>query len=255
LSSAHTSFSTGRVHQAQEALLSFILFHRFPVPSRMNFYAVQRSQGQITVILTESNPAPPLPYELQGHMTNDTWSHRVDAITQCCYKYSRPTLERIWFGLAILVMFIVPMVVNQVVFRHYYESLGPQQQLYETRWIIFGIFFGTAVVFWFPLIAWKAFGSRQVNKLLQEWQKLDRIAQPNTFLPNWKVHTPGIFRSQGTLKITTPPLPAMTSFHPNAPLPPYINAPGYTPAEGPPSLGYALNEKTAFEEINMKSEH
>jgi hypothetical protein len=215
---------------------------------------VQRyPNGMINVILTKDNPAPPLPFELQSSIRPDTWAHRVDAITQCCYKYSSPIIERIWFGLAFTAMFIVPMVINQVVFRSLYEDIQTPDTLYRTRWILFGIFVGTALLLWVPLIAWKAFGRRQVKKLLDEWAKLDRSTAPNTFLPSWRVSTPGIFRSTAALSVTTPPIPVMTSFSANAPLPPYINAPGYQHPPMPPPLGYPVDEKTAFEDLDLKS--
>jgi len=216
-------------------------------------YGVQRHPGMINVILTKDNPAPPLPFELQSSIRPDTWSHRVDAVTQCCYKYSKPIVERIWFALAFISMFIVPMILNQIVFRALYEDIQTSETLYRTRWILFGAFLGTAFLLWVPLIAWKSFGKRQVNKLLAEWNKLDRATSPNTFIPNWRVNTPGIFRSTAALSITTPPVPVMTTFSVNAPLPPYINAPGYQPPLGPPPLGYPIDEKTAFEDLDLKS--
>jgi len=217
------------------------------------YYNIHRNASEINVLLSNKNPAPPLPYELQNSMSQDTWSHRVDAITQCCYRYSRPILERIWFVLAFLVMFIVPMAVNHIIFRTLYSETPSPEGLYTTRWILFAVFLANTFLFWVPLLAWKIFGNRQVKKLISEWQKLDRVAQPNTYLPVWKVSTPGIFRSRAVLRISIPPRPAVTSFDAKAPLPPYINAPGYTAPAGPPPLGYATNEKTPFEELNLKS--
>lgn len=214
-------------------------------------YGVQRHPGMINVILTKDNPAPPLPYELQSSIRPDTWSHRVDAVTQCCYKYSKPIIERIWFAVAFITMFVVPMIINQIVFRNLFEDIQTPETLYRTRWILFGVFVGIAIVLWVPLILWKSFGKRQVNKLLAEWNKLDRATAPNTFIPNWRVSTPGIFRSTAALSVTTPPVPVMTSFSVNAPLPPYINAPGYQPPSMPPPLGYPVDEKTPFEGLDL----
>jgi len=67
---------------------------------------------------------------------------------------------------------------------------------------------------WFPPLEIRELtllyqGKRQVNKLLAEWNKLDRATAPNTFIPNWRVSTPGIFRSTAVCVPLIGLLPAM----------------------------------------------
>jgi len=225
----------------------------------MDYLVVQRGSGKIIVYLRKDNPPPGLPYELQGTMSQDTWASRVDAVWRSCERYSYPIIERFWFAVALITMFAVPIVVSNVIWRNLYFSDTPHHDWYNIRWIGFGIFVGTVILFWTPLLLWKWFGKRQIQKLLQEWENLDRVARPNTFVPHWQVSTPGIFTSQATLRITTPPAPVMTSFHPNAPLPPYI-APAFYPQGAPyPQQPYGYgggpglnsDEKKSMEEVKV----
>ncbi|CAG7854876.1 SubName: Full=Uncharacterized protein {ECO:0000313/EMBL:CCA77732.1} [Serendipita indica DSM 11827] len=191
-------------------------------------FGLQRDQGNMTVLLHNDEPLPPLPYELQNVYSAEIWVSRIQTATQACRKWARPTLERIYFFSAFLIQFVLPSVISNLILFHAFKGQDdriPRERFFAFRAAGFGIFIGIFFLFWAPLIAWKIIGKRAIRKLENEWLVLDKATLGNGFIPRWTITKPGIFSSRAAVRVTLPPAPAyLTAFHPNAPLPPYVNA-------------------------------
>jgi len=206
---------------------------------------LERGVGHVTVVLTQNEGIPPIPYELQNLYSTDTWTTRIEAANQLCRDWTRPVIERVYFFVAICVQFIIPSLISGTVLSKLYSS-GPNDEIppekfFEFRAVGMAVFIGTLILVWTPLIVWKTLGRRKVRALQTEWLTVDRATARGGFVPRWIITKPGIFSSTQSVRVTVPQVPVIvTSFHPQAPLPPYINPPGY---EG---YGYAQDEKVAF---------
>jgi len=206
----------------------------------------QRTPENIVVTITKKFDAPPLPYELHGHIAPDTWDFRFRQIHILCNQYSKPLFERIWLLISILATFVLPIVLYGVVFnaitpkplrdaldRQTFGNSPPSNRFdgnvddaigkysLETRGIIFAVLVGVFLVFWLPLIVWKALGTVRANAMTRRWEEEDRT-RGATFISRWTVTTPGIITLTGTTKIPTPPNPPPSTFHPYANIPSFI---------------------------------
>lgn len=206
----------------------------------------QRGAGSVTISLRKKDTHPPLPYELQNVYSSEIWSSRAQAATSLAKRWSRPLTERIYFGCVLLIQFIVPMTISNLVLTSIYGTGEnrriPPEKFFEFRAVAMGIFLGIFILFWTPLITWKVMGRRKLKALENEWLGIDRATVPGGFIPKWRLAKPGIFSSTTTIRVTVPTVAVVLSnFHPNAPLPPYIN-----PAAPPYEYGYPADEKAAF---------
>ncbi|EPQ57261.1 hypothetical protein GLOTRDRAFT_110492 [Gloeophyllum trabeum ATCC 11539] len=203
----------------------------FAKPPR--YYKPQRTTDSIVVYLAPSQPAPThVPFELQSHVSADTWAIRVAAISRVAAQYNKPRFERAWTLLAMLSIVIVPIVLYHVLidaFHVHFDRFGfadtDVDKLVEVRWITFGVFAGLVLLFLVPLALWKFIGQRRVNGMINGWAREDRVLRGSgTQLPVWAVKTPGVFRPTIQLTVTIPASPAPTTFHPDAYLPNYLNS-------------------------------
>ncbi|KAL5523494.1 hypothetical protein ACEPAG_7667 [Sanghuangporus baumii] len=188
-----------------------------------------RTQDKVVVYVSPRQPVPDMvPYELHEHVFPDDWHSRVLAIRDLAFRYYHPMIERLWLIIASLAVIIIPIALYQVIFNALYENQLPHtaEHFYRARAVSFAVFIGTFVVFWAPMLIWKALGKRRLRKLTQGWEKVDRAAKPpSAFVPVWKANMPTIFKSTCIVTITTPLNARPTLFHPNAYLPSYINPP------------------------------
>ncbi|TFK54428.1 hypothetical protein OE88DRAFT_1642946 [Heliocybe sulcata] len=202
--------------------------------AKPTYYRPQRTTDSIVVYLAPSQPAPvTLPYELQGHVSPDTWAIRISAVTRVAGQYNKPKIERAWTLLGMLSIVIVPIVIYHVLINRFminFDRFGfvnsnrDADKFVEARWITFGVFVGMMLLFLVPIAIWKFVGQRRVNMMLANWAKEDRVLRgTDAQLTTWKVKTPGVFRATIQLSVTIPAQPAPTSFHPDAYLPPYLN--------------------------------
>lgn len=205
----------------------------------------ERGEGSVTVDLGKkrSDPLPAIPYELQNVYSPEVWQSRVQAATQVCRDWSHPVMERLYFLAILIIQFVIPSIITNVVFSHIFagdDGQIPPSKFFEFRAISMGLFLGVFILFWTPLIIWKYLGKRKVRSLQREWFALDRATSQNGFVSQWTITKPGLFSSTRVIRISVPSNTVlMTAFHPNAPLPPYINpAPGY---------GYPEDEKAGFQ--------
>jgi hypothetical protein len=193
-----------------------------------NPQVAQRQNGRVTLYLSTKYPPPPVPFELQGHISADDWAVRIPALTNLAAKYYKPVLERVWLVMAIIITLLIPVTTYMPLYRAMYGSDGSGKG-FVPRFIGVLLFFAALALFWLPIFIWKRIGKRRVNALLAKYAAAD-AARPrfnsdlsgSDFVPKWSVNTPGVFTSQIILTITTPPVDPVSSFHPDAYLPAYI---------------------------------
>jgi hypothetical protein len=150
----------------------------------------QRTPENIVVTIKKAFDAPPLPFELHGHIAPETWNFRFHQSHILCNQYSKPFFERIWLLISIIVTLVLPIVLNSVVFNaitpkplrdaidRQISDNGPPSNRFdgnvdnaigkhqlETRGIIFAVLIGVFLVFWLPLIVWKALGTIRANAM------------------------------------------------------------------------------------------
>lgn len=227
---------------------------------------MSRGAGNIVIVVRDSD-SPPLPYELQNHVSTETWDFRMRQVRRLCNQYSKPMLERIWFTIAFLTTFILPIALYNVIFNaitpasvrsgfdasfgnfngtrpdgHFNNNEIAKYYL-EARGILLGVFVGLVLVFWGPLVAWKRIGSIKANAMTNRWKAEDASRGSSGFIPAWRIRTPGVFSILGRVFITTPQVytaPQMSFFAPGATgnLPAYIIQPAQN---GAPAGGYFYN--------------
>lgn len=215
-------------------------------------FSIQRGVGNVIVYLRKKEAPPPLPYELQGVVSQDLWASRVDAASQLCNKWAKPIWERIYFFFALFVQFVVPMAITRFVLVKMIPKDEEDEDRFDSdryiqyRAISFGLYVGMGMLLWTPLIAWKLIGARKVSLMVREWRTLDQATSQGQYLPKWTIRKPGIFTSNASVTVSLPPMPTVISnFHPDASLPPYIN-----PAPGQPGYGVS-DEKAGFQTIRV----
>jgi len=184
----------------------------------------QRQDGQVTLYLSKKYPSPPVPFELQGHISPDDWSIRVPALTKLAARYYKPIFERVWLCVAIVITLILPLALYTPIFHAIYgNDEARSSKSIVARMIGLVIFLAALLLFWTPVFIWKSIGNRRVRSLLASYSAADAARSPMSgFVPKWKVTTPGVFATHTILTITTPPTVPITSFHPDAYLPAYI---------------------------------
>ncbi|KIJ54665.1 hypothetical protein M422DRAFT_24570 [Sphaerobolus stellatus SS14] len=189
-----------------------------------NPQVAQRENGRVTLYLNKKYPAPPVPFELQGHISADDWAIRIPALTNLASKYYKPTFERVWLVLAIVITLIIPLATYQPIFNIIYRNTNNNASKgIGARLIGMAIFLAALALFYAPIYIWKFIGQRRVKALLTRYSSADAARSPVTgFVPKWCINTPGVFTTQTILTITTPPVDPMSSFHPDAYLPAYI---------------------------------
>lgn len=185
-----------------------------------------------------SQPVPAtVPYELQGHISQDDWTVRAAAIKDLAFQYYKPLFERVWTVVAFISIIVLPLVLYQIILNSVFENgRQTEERFFEARAIGSAVFLGTILFFWLPMYLWKAIGKRRMRAMLSRWARADQATKgPSTFVPVWTVKCPTVFKSTAILSITTPPNTRPTVFHPDAYVPPFVNrptddgAPYYTP--------------------------
>lgn len=235
------------------------------------YSAPRRNASDIVLYLDSRQPIPPVPFELQDQITPAVWSIRLDTLVKISQRYSKLWFERLWIITGFLSSLILPAVLYNVIYKHMnvINSDGDVDfaRLAESRMITFALFLGVLVFFFTPLAVWKFIGRKRVNRLTAQWTKADRMNYGQNASSTWKVKTPTVFRDSTILSISLPANMKPTSFHPNAYLPSYINAPTdadasyyypYKAAEvGVPRMSVVGNvplyvdEKRAFEDSKV----
>jgi len=177
--------------------------------------------------LTPNDAMPPCPPELRTHISEGDWSYRLSSVNRIVKRSSMPMFERVWFGLALLVTFVAPILIYHFIFNvsAANENTTLAAKVVELHAIGFGIFVGICILFWTPPAMWKGQAAIRVRKVMDAFEREDIARQPNPAnRPHWKVHLPGIFGTQARIRISLPPPEPITSFDPHAELPPYIAA-------------------------------
>jgi len=190
-----------------------------------NPQVAQREDGRVSLYLNRKYPAPPVPFELQGHISPDDWAIRIPALTNLASKYYKPVFERVWLIIAVIVTLIIPLATYQPIFDALYgnETNTSASKGIGARLIGMAIFVAALALFWAPIFIWKQIGTRRVQALIARYSAADAARSPVTgFVPKWRINTPGVFTTQTILTITTPPVAPTSSFHPDAYLPAYI---------------------------------
>jgi len=196
-----------------------------------NPQVAQRQDGRVTLYLSTKYSPPPVPFELQSHISADDWAVRVPALTKLAGRYYKPVFERVWLVLAIVITILIPITTYTPIFNAIYgkDASGAASKSVVARLISIVVFFAALALFWLPVFIWKRIGKRRVNALLAKYAAAD-AARPrfnsdsagSSFIPKWSVNTPGVFTMHTILTITTPRVDPVTSFHPDAYLPAYI---------------------------------
>jgi len=189
-----------------------------------NPQVAQREDGHVTLYLSKKYAPPPVPFELQGHISSDDWNIRVPALTNLASKYYKPIFERVWLVLAVIITLIIPIATYGPIFNSlYHENNAGSSKAFAARALGLVIFLASLFLFWLPVYIWKLIGRRRVQALLNRYSAADAARPPASgFIPKWSMNTPGVFTTQTILTITTPPVAPMSSFHPDAYLPAYI---------------------------------
>jgi len=189
----------------------------------------KRSVSDITLYLSAAHPPPPVPFELQTQITPAVWSTRLTSLANTAARYSRPWFERIWMVVGIISSLVLPAVLYNIIYNHMnvVDQDGDVDfaRLSESRMITFALFIGVLLVFFVPIAVWKFIGRQQVNRLVKQWNGADRLNYGQNASSTWIVKTPNVFRDSTILTIKLPASMQPTSFHPDAYLPSYINAP------------------------------
>ena len=123
---------------------------------------------------------------------------------------------------------IIPLALYQVIFDAMYENQLPHtaEHFYRARAVSLAVFIGTFILFWAPMLIWKALvrifplnlivglwltlysvvahqGKRRLRKLTEGWEKVDRASKPpSAFVPVWKAKLPTVFKSTCVSLIT-----------------------------------------------------
>ncbi|KAH7888752.1 hypothetical protein F5I97DRAFT_746970 [Phlebopus sp. FC_14] len=184
----------------------------------------KQATTDVAVELSHSQPPPPLPFELQGIITPDTWETRVHAIVAVTSRYSRPTFERIYLMFGILVTLVISVAAYYFSLREL-ENTGNNSDanVWYARFISLGVTIATWVVLFFPVTLWKYMGKVRIKKILARWSQDDiRTIPPYAAGPEWRLTPPGLFRDAIILAVTVPVKPRKSNFQPDANLPPYI---------------------------------
>jgi len=229
---------------------------------------LSRTTGNIVILIGREPDSPPLPYELQGHVSSETWEFRMRQVRRLCDQFSKPIFERIWFCLAAVLTFVTPLVLYPVIFNAI-TPLNLRQNLdnsdtgfnnsfnqfnqtniiaaeraiqpffFKARAIVLGVFIGIILIAWGPLVAWKRVGVMRANAMTRRWKEEDS-SRGADFVPAWKVTPAGVFTTVGRVYVTFPQIYSQQSlFHPNAQLPPYLVQPSQN--GGAPAGGYFYN--------------
>jgi len=156
---------------------------------------------KITLPLTPNHPVL-LPFELQGHISPDTWAHRVATIVAITSYHTRPTPERLWLIIGFVAAVSVPLSLHTVLLRALQQG---SSRVIVARCLEAAIFVGIALGFLIPLTVWKSIGRARLTSLLRQWAYEDLVLKgPYQLLPTWKVKSPGMFRNRTTLIILVP---------------------------------------------------
>ncbi|KAJ3775068.1 hypothetical protein EV361DRAFT_877992 [Lentinula raphanica] len=230
----------------------------------------QRSSSDILLYISAKQPNPPVPFELQDQITPAVWSTRLSALANTAQRYCRPWFERIWIVTGILASLILPVALYNVIYDHMSvvneDGSVDFARLAESRMITFALFIGVFLFFMVPIATWKFIGRQQMNRLVNQWNGVDKMNYGQNVASTWKVKSPGVFRDSTILTIALPPSKKPSSFHPNAYLPSYINGPidpdanyyyPYKPEPGLPRMSVVGNvplyvdEKRGFEDSRV----
>ncbi|KZT56609.1 hypothetical protein CALCODRAFT_313349 [Calocera cornea HHB12733] len=134
------------------------------------------------------------------------------------------------------VTFVAPILIYHFIFNVFAanQNITLAAKVVELHAIGFAIFVGICLLFWSPLVIWKAIAAMRVRKMMHGFEREDAARQPNVAnRPHWNVYLPGVFGTQTRITITLPAPQPITSFDPQAELPPYIAAYPEPPYTGP----------------------
>ncbi|KAF8326541.1 uncharacterized protein EI90DRAFT_3069576 [Cantharellus anzutake] len=175
----------------------------------------------ITIRLGRTLDMPPLPFELNGIVAQETWEYRVRETNKLFLRSSKPIFERIWFGIAFTAMVVLPAALYGGIratldnedFRYRFDD---DDRVWKYRWevrgITIGILVATVLVFWGPLVAWKCYGTKKAKAMARQWNEADAAAPTeNNFRPIWSVRAPNLLSSYGSLTVTAPPATVIVS--------------------------------------------
>ena len=102
-----------------------------------------------------------VPFELRECVFPDEWQTRLIAIRDLAFRFHNPIFERIWLFVSFLATLVIPLALYAVIFNSMSGGVdlrndpnGPNK-IFKARMISFGLFVGTILLFWGPMVAWK----------------------------------------------------------------------------------------------------
>ncbi|KAN0091079.1 hypothetical protein V8E55_004645 [Tylopilus felleus] len=185
----------------------------------------RRATTDIVVEIARSQAPPTLPFELRDYVSPNTWENRVSLLAQLASQYCRPTFERAYLVVIMVLTFLVPITTYYVslqALENTTDNIG--QQVWFARFIAFATTIATWFVLSAPVIVWKYMGNVRVTKLAKQWTRTDALAAPTYgAAPVWRATAPGLFRNLIVLEVSVPSTKKST-FDRDSCLPAYIAA-------------------------------
>ncbi|KAL7413129.1 hypothetical protein BDY24DRAFT_415632 [Mrakia frigida] len=181
-----------------------------------------RRDGQIATDVQKGEVAPVMPRELFGIVSPDIWVERVSALQALHTRFFGSLIEKICWIVAFFCALILPWPLMSLVDRSMQNDT--EAKFWEIKMIGLGLFFGCGLFFFAPLIGWKCLANYRLKTLLAKYKKQDSHRSFPASMQVWSIQTTS-FTPKPTLTIivTLPPPPgAVSTFHPDAYLPAYI---------------------------------
>jgi hypothetical protein len=186
---------------------------------------LRRATTDVVVELSRSEAPPTLPFELRDYVSPNTWEIRVSTLARLASKYCRPTFERAYLVVIVLLTFLVPITTYYVTLHSLESTIDDvDRQVWLARFSSFALTIATWIVLSAPMVVWKYLGRIRVMRLADHWTRADALSAPSYGdAPVWKATAPGLFRDAIVLMVTVP-LTMKSHFDPDSYLPPYIAA-------------------------------
>jgi len=183
----------------------------------------KRVVTDVAVELSPSQAPPTLPFELRDYVSPNTWEARVSALTRLTSQYSRPSFERAYLIVILVLSFLVPITTYYVTLQSLEgTSNDVDRRVWLARFSCFAITIATWIVLSVPMVLWKYLGKVRVTKLVDLWTRTDALSAASYgAAPVWKASAPGLFRDVVGLVVTVPVI-KKSHFDRDSYLPPYI---------------------------------
>jgi len=185
----------------------------------------KRATTGVAVELTRSQAPPMFPFELKDYVSPNTWEVRVSTLTRLASQYSRPTFERAYLAVMLVLTFLVPITTYYVTLQALENANDDvDQQAWFIRLNCLAITIAMWIVLSAPMVVWKYLGKVRVMRLVDQWTRTDALsASSYGAAPVWRASLPGLFRDAIVLTVTVP-LIQKSYFDRDGYLPPYVSA-------------------------------